>query len=67
MMVKDSANDVYLMSRQDDANIQGGKWIVRLKKGLAARYWELLVSVGYEMDQLDILMSYYDPGTRYHW
>ncbi|KAI7880153.1 eukaryotic translation initiation factor 4E [Lichtheimia hyalospora FSU 10163] len=28
---------------EDDANIQGGKWIVRLKKGLATRYWELLV------------------------
>ncbi|KAI8138232.1 translation initiation factor eIF 4e-like domain-containing protein [Fennellomyces sp. T-0311] len=28
---------------EDDANIHGGKWIVRLKKGLASRYWELLV------------------------
>ncbi|CDH58851.1 eukaryotic translation initiation factor 4e type2 isoform 3 [Lichtheimia corymbifera JMRC:FSU:9682] len=28
---------------EDDANIHGGKWIVRLKKGLATRYWELLV------------------------
>ncbi len=25
---------------EDEANINGGKWIVRLKKGLAARYWE---------------------------
>ncbi|ORY99154.1 translation initiation factor eIF 4e-like domain-containing protein [Syncephalastrum racemosum] len=28
---------------EDEANINGGKWIVRLKKGLASRYWELLV------------------------
>ena len=28
---------------EDDANINGGKWIVRLKKGLAARYWEEVV------------------------
>ncbi|KAL1495917.1 hypothetical protein AB1Y20_014559 [Prymnesium parvum] len=25
---------------EDDANVNGGKWIVRLRKGLAARYWE---------------------------
>ncbi|CAG8480347.1 4363_t:CDS:2 [Acaulospora colombiana] len=29
---------------EDDTNINGGKWIVRLKKGLASRYWESLVS-----------------------
>ncbi|KAI9136321.1 translation initiation factor eIF 4e-like domain-containing protein [Paraphysoderma sedebokerense] len=28
---------------EDDANINGGKWIVRLKKGLASRYWEDLI------------------------
>ncbi|KAI9320239.1 translation initiation factor eIF 4e-like domain-containing protein [Dichotomocladium elegans] len=28
---------------EDGANINGGKWIVRLKKGLASRYWENLV------------------------
>jgi translation initiation factor 4E len=28
---------------EDEANKAGGKWIVRLKKGLAARYWELVV------------------------
>ncbi|KAL1932646.1 hypothetical protein VTP01DRAFT_8324 [Rhizomucor pusillus] len=28
---------------EDAANINGGKWIVRLKKGLASRYWESLV------------------------
>jgi len=25
---------------EDEQNANGGKWIVRLKKGLAARYWE---------------------------
>ncbi|KAK9767508.1 hypothetical protein K7432_002652 [Basidiobolus ranarum] len=28
---------------EDEANINGGKWIVRFKKGLASRYWENLV------------------------
>jgi len=28
---------------QDDANKEGGKWIVRLKKGLASRCWENLI------------------------
>ncbi|RKF73173.1 Eukaryotic translation initiation factor 4E [Golovinomyces cichoracearum] len=28
---------------EDDENRKGGKWIVRLKKGLADRYWEDLV------------------------
>ncbi|RVX73600.1 hypothetical protein B0A52_02489 [Exophiala mesophila] len=28
---------------EDDANKKGGKWIVRLKKGVADRYWESLV------------------------
>eukprot|EP00965_Chrysotila_dentata_P199031 6179145-Pleurochrysis_carterae.AAC.3 len=28
---------------EDDANMNGGKWIVRLRKGVAARYWEDLV------------------------
>ena len=30
---------------QDKANKNGGKWIVRLKKGLASRCWENLVSL----------------------
>ncbi|PHH60479.1 hypothetical protein CDD81_1610 [Ophiocordyceps australis] len=31
---------------EDDVNRQGGKWIVRLKKGVADRYWEdLLLSL----------------------
>lgn len=28
---------------EDEANKEGGKWIVRLKKGLAARCWENLL------------------------
>lgn len=28
---------------EDDANRKGGKWIVRLRKGLASKYWEELV------------------------
>ena len=28
---------------EHEANVQGGKWIVRLKKGLAARCWENLM------------------------
>jgi translation initiation factor 4E len=33
---------------EDDANNKGGKWILRLKKGVADRYWEdlLLAMVG---------------------
>mmetsp|Transcript_4226 Transcript_4226/g.5918 ORF Transcript_4226/g.5918 Transcript_4226/m.5918 type:complete len:189 (+) Transcript_4226:74-640(+) len=37
---------------EDDANRKGGKWIVRLRKGLASRYWEelLLAVVGEQFD-----------------
>merc|ERR1719231_648919 len=28
---------------EDENNVNGGKWIVRLKKGVAARYWEDVV------------------------
>lgn len=28
---------------QDSANRRGGKWMVRLRKGIASRYWEDLV------------------------
>ena len=33
---------------EDEANKKGGKWIVRLKKGVADRYWEdlLLAMIG---------------------
>ncbi|KAF9906741.1 Eukaryotic translation initiation factor 4E type 2 [Linnemannia zychae] len=38
---------------EDATNINGGKWIVRLKKGLASRYWENLIMavIG---DQFDV-------------
>ncbi|RUS16437.1 eukaryotic translation initiation factor 4E type 3 [Endogone sp. FLAS-F59071] len=38
---------------EDEFNINGGKWIVRLKKGLASRYWEALV-VAIIGDQFDV-------------
>lgn len=28
---------------EDDQNKNGGKWILRLRKGLASRYWENLI------------------------
>eukprot|EP00118_Oscarella_pearsei_P007152 m.33951 g.33951 ORF g.33951 m.33951 type:complete len:174 (+) comp31926_c0_seq19:725-1246(+) len=28
---------------EDDANRAGGKWMIRLRKGLSARYWEQLI------------------------
>ncbi len=33
----------YFFPQQDDANRCGGKWIVRLRKGLASRCWENLI------------------------
>ena len=41
-----SPNARCLRCAQDEANRNGGKWILRLKKGLAARYWEDLVRAG---------------------
>jgi len=38
---------------EDEANINGGKWMVRLKKGLADRYWESLV-VALVSEQFDV-------------
>ncbi|KAF8983345.1 Eukaryotic translation initiation factor 4E type 2 [Entomortierella lignicola] len=38
---------------EDATNINGGKWIVRLKKGLASRYWEDLV-IAVIGDQFDV-------------
>jgi len=37
---------------EDQANCEGGKWMLRLKKGLAARYWEelLLAIIGEQFD-----------------
>ena len=34
---------MFLVVTQDEANRHGGKWIIRLKKGLASRCWENLV------------------------
>jgi translation initiation factor 4E len=28
---------------EDDANRNGGKWMIRLRKGLASRFWEYLI------------------------
>ena len=33
----------YILSIKDEANKAGGKWIIRLKKGLASRCWENLI------------------------
>lgn len=42
---------------EDEANRDGGKWIIRLKKGLAHRFWEelLLAIVGEQFDVGDEL------------
>ncbi|KAG9295181.1 hypothetical protein G9A89_006162 [Geosiphon pyriformis] len=41
---------------EDETNINGGKWIVRLKKGLASRYWESLV--------MAVIGDQFDVGTE---
>ncbi|CAG8565109.1 10271_t:CDS:2 [Acaulospora morrowiae] len=41
---------------EDVTNINGGKWIVRLKKGLASRYWESLV--------MAVIGDQFDVGTE---
>jgi hypothetical protein len=33
----------YVPKTQDESNVRGGKWIVRLRKNLVSRYWENLV------------------------
>eukprot|EP00053_Salpingoeca_punica_P003247 m.42052 g.42052 ORF g.42052 m.42052 type:complete len:186 (+) comp12068_c0_seq1:147-704(+) len=38
---------------EDDHNKNGGKWIVRLRKGLASRYWESL-ALALVGDQFDV-------------
>lgn len=37
---------------EDPANVRGGKWMVRLRKGLAARFWEelMLAIIGEQFD-----------------
>eukprot|EP00804_Cyclotella_cryptica_P025897 CCRYP_002741-RB/>CCRYP_002741-RB protein AED:0.04 eAED:0.04 QI:362/1/1/1/1/1/2/244/263 len=39
---------------EDPSNARGGKWIVRLKKGLASRYWEeiVLAMIGGQFSQV---------------
>lgn len=32
-----------LSARQDESNRSGGKWIIRLRKGLASRFWENII------------------------
>lgn len=34
---------ILILFLKDEANQRGGKWIVRLRKGLASRCWENLV------------------------
>ncbi|CAG8470702.1 2925_t:CDS:2 [Paraglomus brasilianum] len=41
---------------EDVTNINGGKWIVRLRKGLASRYWESLV--------MAVIGDQFDVGTE---
>jgi len=38
---------------EDDSNKEGGKWMIRLKKGLASRYWEALI-IAIVSEQFDI-------------
>lgn len=41
---------------EDDDNIEGGKWMIRLKKGLASYYWErLILALIGEQFPLDVL------------
>ncbi len=41
---------------EDSQNANGGKWMVRLKKGLASKYWEELV--------LAIIGEQFDVGNE---
>jgi len=41
---------------EDELNKEGGKWIVRLKKGLASRFWEALV--------IAIVSEQFDDGNE---
>jgi len=47
-----NVSDIHLFKKglrpvwEDPENLEGGKWMIRLKKGLASRYWEsLLVAI----------------------
>lgn len=35
--------DADLCPCQDESNRSGGKWIIRLRKGLASRFWENII------------------------
>lgn len=41
---------------EDPANAKGGRWVVRLKKGLASHYWESLI--------LAIIGEQFDVGNE---
>jgi len=43
IFVKEWSPCYEICCKQDDANRSGGKWIIRLKKGLASRCWENLI------------------------
>lgn len=45
MIVKysEAVTNYSISYRKDEANSNGGKWIVRLRKGLASRCWENLI------------------------
>jgi translation initiation factor 4E len=41
---------------EDPANKQGGKWMIRLRKGLASHYWEEII--------LSIIGEQFDVGNE---
>lgn len=36
-------SDIPVPPVQDESNRSGGKWIIRLRKGLASRFWENII------------------------
>lgn len=58
---------------EDSANRRGGKWMVRLRKGIASRYWEDLVR-DVELEELFFFAAEISAdktsrcvGAGYHW
>lgn len=51
---------------EDDANANGGKWILRMKKGISSRLWEHLVITHINQSMLTISYSYW-PFVRACW
>ncbi|KAJ6553080.1 translation initiation factor eIF 4e-like domain-containing protein, partial [Mycena capillaripes] len=56
---------------EDPLNIAGGKWIIRLRKGVADRVWEALLCAvvgdafaGVRGDCFDFFLIIYEPGTE---